>query len=108
MDVILKVKSSDEKLNYEWWLDDDRIDKDDDRHYKISDKGVLSIQEFEKYYEGKYKCIVSTTSQPVMSVSVEAEVNLTGKRSRASASDLCIYVMNDFTIWLLLKFLILR
>ena len=79
MDLMFEVKSSDEKLNYEWWLNNKRI-KEDDGHYKVNNTGVLSMQEFEKNYEGKYKCIVSTTSQPVMSVSAEVELNLAGKK----------------------------
>ena len=79
-DLILKVRNSDEKLQYQWWFDDEEIEEDDDR-YNISDTGVLSIQEFEKDYEGKYRCIISTTSQPVMSVSTEVRLNLTGKRA---------------------------
>ena len=78
-DLIFKVKNNDEKLLYEWWFDDEEIEEDDDR-YNVSDTGVLSIQEFEKDYEGIYRCIVSTTSQPVMSVSTEVQLILTGKR----------------------------
>ena len=73
------MKSSDEKVKYEWWVDDERI-KDDDDCYKISDTGVLSIQEFEKSYEGNYKCILSTTNEPVMSVSTHVQLKLTGKQ----------------------------
>ena len=80
IDLIFKVKYSDEKLQYEWWFDDEEIEEDDDS-YSISDKGVLLIHEFEKDHEGKYRCIVSTTSQPVMSVSTEVQLNLTGKRA---------------------------
>ena len=66
------------KLRYEWWFDDEEIEEDDER-YNISDTGVLSIQEFEKEYEGEYRCIVSTTNPPVMSVSTQVQLSLTGK-----------------------------
>ena len=78
IDLVFKVKASNEKLRYEWWFDDEEIEEDDER-YSISDTGVLSIKEFEKDYEGEYSCIVSTTSQPVMSVSTQVQLNLTGK-----------------------------
>ena len=78
VDLIFKVKLSDKKLQCKWWVDDEEIEEDEER-YTISDAGVLSIQEFEKDYEGKYKCIVSTTSQPIMSVSSEVQLELTGK-----------------------------
>ena len=89
-DLIFKVKNNDEKLLYEWWFDDEEIEEDDDR-YNVSDNGVLSIQEFEKDYEGTYRCIVFTTSQPVMSVSTEVQLNLTGKRGIYINSKLTIY-----------------
>ena len=90
-DLIFKVKNNDEKLQYEWWFDDEEIEEDNDR-YNVSDTGVLSIQEFEKDYEGIYRCIVSTTSQPVMSVSTEVRLNLIGKRG-------VIYINNKLTIY---------
>ena len=78
-DVIFKVKSSNEKVKYEWWVDDERIKEDDD-HYKISDTGVLLIHEFEKCLEGQYACIISTTNKPMMSVSAQVQLSLTGNR----------------------------
>ena len=75
-DLTFKVKSSEEKLNYVWWLNNERIRKE---RYDVSESGVLSIQKFEKNYEGRYKCIISTRSQPAMSVSLEMQLHLTGK-----------------------------
>ena len=80
---MFKVKNSDEKLQYQWLFDDEEIEDDDS--FSISNKGVLSIHEFEKDHEGKYRCIVSTTSQPVMSVLTEVQLNLTGKRAVTTA-----------------------
>jgi hypothetical protein len=77
-DLLFKVKSTDEKVKYEWRIDDERI-KEDDHRYKISDAGVLSIQEFEKMFEGQYVCTFSTASRPMMSVSTQVRLNLTGK-----------------------------
>ena len=73
VDLNVQVKLSDEKLQYQWWFEDD------DERYKLNDSGELSIQEFEKDYEGKYKLVVSTFSEPVMSVSTEVQLKLTGK-----------------------------
>ena len=78
VDLIFKVKSSNEKLRYEWLVDDEEIEEDD-RRYKLKESGVLSIQEFEKEVEGIYKFIISTTSEPVLSVSTEVQLQLTGK-----------------------------
>ena len=79
-DIIFKVKSTNEKVKCEWWVDDTRIEEDDDR-YNSSDTGVLSIHECEKCCEGQYVCIFSTTSKPVISVSTEVQLSLTGKET---------------------------
>ena len=79
-DVIFEVKSTKEKVKYEWSVDDKKINENDDC-YKISDNGVLSIQEFERKYEGTYVCTLSTASQPMMSVSTQVQVNLKGKET---------------------------
>ncbi len=78
VDLIFKVKSSDEKLQYKWCFDDEEIEEDDECR-KVKECGVLSIQEFEKQFEGKYRCIISTTSKPIQSVSTEVQLQLTGK-----------------------------
>ena len=77
-DLLFKVKSIDEKVKYEWKIDKDRI-REDDARYKISDTGVLSIQEFEKNLQGDYVCLFSSASKPVMLVSAQIQLNLTGK-----------------------------
>ena len=82
VDVIFKVKDSDEKLQYKWLVDDEEIEEDDER-YKLKESGVLSIQEFEKEAKGLYQCIISTTSEPVLSVSTEVHLQLTGKIATA-------------------------
>ena len=78
VDLIFKVKSSNEKLRYEWLVDDEKIEEDDGR-YKLNESGVLSIQEFEKEVEGVYKFKMSTTSKPVLSVSTEVQLQPTRK-----------------------------
>ena len=105
MNVMFKVNSSDEKFNYEWWFDDEKIDVDDEQ-YDVSDNGVLSIKEFHKDHEGKYICVASTISQPVMSVSTQGELTLTGKRSKGRLH--CNYVIDAFITQLLQKTLILK
>ena len=79
-DVIFKVKSINEKVKYEWSVDNMKIKESDDC-YKISDNGVLSIHEFERKYEGTYVCTLSTASKPVMSLSTQVQVNLNGKET---------------------------
>ena len=78
VDSIFKVKHSDEKLQYKWLVDDEEIEEDDGR-YELKECGVLSIKEFENELEGQYQCVISTTSQPLLSVITEVQLQLTGK-----------------------------
>ena len=82
VDVTFKVKNGDEKLQYEWLVDDEEIEGDDGC-YELKESGALSIQEFEKDLEGQYQCVISTTSQPVLSVSTDVQLQLKGKIATA-------------------------
>ena len=82
VDLIFKVKHRDEKLQYKWLVDDEEIREDDGR-YKLKESGILSIQEFERKCEETYQCVISTTSQPVLSVTTEVQLQLTGKIATA-------------------------
>ena len=77
-DVIFKVKSINEKVKYEWSVDNMKIKESDDC-YKISDTGVLSIHGFEKHLEGDYTCVFSSVSKPMMLVSAQIQLSLRGK-----------------------------
>ena len=79
VDVLFKVKHSDEKLRYKWLVDNEEIEQDDGR-YQLKESGVLAIQEFEKEAKGLYQCIISTTK---LSVSTEIQLQLTGKIATA-------------------------
>ena len=80
IDLIFEIESTYEIVKYEWWFDDEKIKEDDDC-YKISDTGGLFIHEFEKCFEGQYLCIYSTVNEPVMSVSTQVQLYLTGKKT---------------------------
>ena len=82
VDLIFKVKRSDEKLQYKWLVDDEEIEEDDG-HYELKECGVLSIKEFESELEGNHRYVISTTSQPVLSVTAEVQLQLTGNISKA-------------------------
>ena len=82
VDLIFKIKRSDEKLQYKWLVDDEEIEGDDGC-YELKESGVLTIKEFESELEGNYQCVISTTSQPVLSVTTEVQLQLTGKIATA-------------------------
>lgn len=74
MDVLFLVKST-RPLNYEWSFNSLKISKDDKR-YRGSNTSSLYIEPFESMCEGKYECVVSTTSLPEVSMSAEFQVEL--------------------------------
>ena len=84
VDLIFKVKDNDKKLQYEWSVGADEIE--DDEPYKLNKSGVLSIQEFEKELEGIYQCKISTASEPILSVSAEVQLQLTGSNYYSNSS----------------------
>ena len=77
MDVLFLVKST-TPLTYEWYFKPLKISKDDE-NYRGSDTCSLYIEHFESIHEGKYECVVSTTSQPKMSMSAEFQLQLHGE-----------------------------
>ena len=77
VDLIFKIKHSLEKLEYKWLVDDEEIEEDGGC-YKLKESGALSIQEFEKDLEGQYQCIISTTTEPVLSVSTKVQLQQKG------------------------------
>ena len=72
------VTSSHEQLVYEWSFNDRKIAISDKR-FKNSDTNTLKIDCFECKYVGTYKCIVSTASQPTVSMSAKVKLCIRGK-----------------------------
>ena len=73
VDLIHRVKSSDERFRFEWWADGRRIRKS--KGIQGSDTNTLSIDEFENKHKGTYECVISTTSPPTMSVSAKIDLD---------------------------------
>ena len=73
VDLIHRVKSSDERFRFEWWADGRRIRKI--KGIQGSDTDTLSIDQFENKHKGTYECIISTTSPPTMSVSAKVDLD---------------------------------
>ena len=81
-DLLFKVKDG-RASKYEWRVDGEKIDSDDE-HYRDesdykdeSDKNTykLSILQFDSKLKGIYECVVSTAEEPIVSTSVEVIVN---------------------------------
>ena len=78
MDHLFMVTSNCEQLVYEWSFNDQKIAISDKR-FKNSDTNTLKIDCFECKYVGTYKCIVSTASQPTVSMSAKVKLYIRGK-----------------------------
>ena len=71
IDLLFMVKS---RITYEWWFKEQKIVKSDKR-FKDSNTGTLKIECFENKYRGAYKCVLSTTHGPEISISADVELN---------------------------------
>ena len=73
--------SSSGQLKYQWSriINEEEEKIEDEECVKNSDSKTLEIDGFERKYAGIYRCVISTSSQPVVSMSVEVELDLPGK-----------------------------
>ena len=73
--------SSSGQLKYQWSrIINEREEKiKDEECFKSSDSNTLVIDGFEGKYAGNYRCVISTLSRPVVSMSAEMELDLPGK-----------------------------
>jgi hypothetical protein len=69
------------QLKYQWSRIINKGEEkiEDEEGVKNSDSQTLVINDFESKHAGIYRCVISTSSQPVVSVSAEVELNLPGK-----------------------------
>ena len=77
IDHLFMTTSSRDQLKYQWSIEGEEISKDDE-NFKNIDSDTLIINCFESEYAGTYSCIVSTSSQPIVSMSAEVELDLPG------------------------------
>lgn len=69
MDLLFLVKSN-EDLNYQWFINDRKIENASER--------TLTIQQFDSENVGMYTLVVSTSSQPRVSMSANIQLDLEG------------------------------
>ena len=71
--------SSNSQLKYQWSriINEEKIE--DEECLKNSDSKTIIIANFESNYTGTYRCVISTSIEPVVSMSAEVELNLPGK-----------------------------
>jgi hypothetical protein len=73
--------SSSDQLKYQWSriINEGEEKIEDKESFKDSDSQALVIDGFEVKYAGIYRCVISTSSRPVVSMSAEVELDLPGK-----------------------------
>ena len=77
--------SSNSQLKYQWSrIINDKEEKiEDEEYFKNSDSKTMKIDNFESNYAGTYRCVISTSSQLVVSMSAEVELDLPGKHKHS-------------------------
>ena len=73
--------SSSDQLLYRWSriiCEKEEIIKDEEC-FRNSDTSTLTIDCFESKHVGTYQCVITSSSRPVVSTSVEMELDLPGK-----------------------------
>ena len=72
---------SSDQLKYQWSIVNYEGEEiiEDGECFKNSDSHTLVIDCFESRYAGTYRCVISTSSRPVVSMSAEVELDLPGK-----------------------------
>ena len=80
-DHLFMITSSNSQLKYQWSriINDEEEKIEDEECFKNSDSKTMIIDNFESNYTGTYRCIISTTNTPVVSMSAEVELDLPGK-----------------------------
>jgi hypothetical protein len=75
------MTSSSGQLKYQWSriINEEEEKIEDEECFKNSDSKTLEIDGFEAKYAGTYRCFISTSNRPVVSMSAEVELDLPGK-----------------------------
>ena len=80
MDHLFMATSSSDQIKYQWSVIIKGEDiSEDEGCFKNRDSERLTIDCFESKLAGIYKCIISTSTQPVVSISAEVQLQLPGK-----------------------------
>ena len=89
--------SSSEQLVYEWLFNSQKI-KTSDKRFKNSNTNEIEIDCFECKYVGTYKCFISTTNQPTVSMSAKMKLNIQGEwltQSYSSAINVIVSIIQN-------------
>ena len=80
-DQFFITTASSGQLKYQWSriINGEEEKIEDEECLKNSDSGTMKINNFEGKYAGTYRCVISTSNRPVVSMSAEVELDLQSK-----------------------------
>ena len=69
------------QLKYRWTriIKEQQEKLEDEECFKNIDSNILVINDFESRYAGTYRCVISSSNKPTVSMSAEVELDLPGK-----------------------------
>ena len=68
------------QLEYQWSriINDEQEKIEDGECFKNSDSKTMVLDAFESKYAGTYRCVISTSNRPIVSMSAEVELDIPG------------------------------
>ena len=86
-DHFFVTTASSGQLKYQWSkiINDEEEKIEDEECFKNSDSKSMVINAFESNVAGTYRCVISTSNQLVLSMSLEVELHLPGKYKHYSS-----------------------
>ena len=96
-------------LKYQWSriINDEEEKIKDEECFKNSDSKTMVIANFEGKYAGTYRCVISTSSQPIISMTAEVELHLPG-RYKYSIAFFSRTIVINYCLQIFLKILALK
>ena len=81
MELLFMATPRNDQFRYQWSIitEEEEIIIKDEEGFKNSDTNTLVIDCFESKYAATFRCLISSSSRPIVSVSAEVELNLPGK-----------------------------
>ena len=98
------------QLKYRWTriIKEQQEKLEDEECFKNIDSNILVIDDFESRYAGTYRCVISTSNKPIVSMSAEVELDLPGKLIARFNGISALRAFFIFIIQNLLKNLVLK
>ena len=108
-DHFFMTSASSGQFKYQWSriINDEEEKIEDEECFKNSNSNTLVINDFEGKYAGTYRCVISTSSQPIISMTAEVELHLPGRYKHSIAFSSRAIVIS-YCLQIFLKILALK